>query len=214
MALPTYRVTEILYTLQGEGKLAGTPMVLVRFAGCNLACTKAVEGFDCDTPLAHAQGHAYTTEDLLAAVGNAWYTNDPALPGVARKPRWLLLTGGEPTLQVDADLLQAMRGDGWLTAMETNGTRPVPQGVDWVTVSPKPGARVVVRECDEVKYVCRAGQYPTQAGVLQAAHTLISPAFEEDGTLLQATIDWCVNLVKGNPDLCLSVQIHKLLRVP
>src|SRR5262249_1882780 len=151
----SYRVKEIFYTLQGEGLHAGRPAVFCRFAGCNLWSgreedrARAVCTF-CDTDFVGTDGPGgglfAGAADLAAAVRAAW----PA--GAGGRP-FVVCTGGEPLLQMDAALTDALHAAGFEIAIETNGTRLPPPGIDWVCVSPKAGAELVLRAGDELKLV-------------------------------------------------------------
>jgi len=195
----TFRVNEIFYSLQGEGKLAGTPMVFVRFSECNLRCSLTNAGFDCDTEFASAT--EMTTADILTKMNEL-------------NPRkgWALLTGGEPGLQLSGNLIAALRGDGWRLAIETNGTVALPSGIDWVCVSPKSAEHTLKqRVAHEVKYVRNVGMALPEP-TIKADHYLISPAFEVDGSIKPETVVWCLELVKSAPERwALSVQFHKLI---
>lgn len=204
-----YMVKEIFYSLQGEGVRAGTPNVFVRFAGCNLACNVADHGFDCDTDF--VGGTAYAADELETAMR---MVADPECDGA-------ILTGGEPSLQVDAALVQYLRAHGWHVAMETNGTRRLRYGLDWICVSPKPGTTINQLDADEVKVVLAAGQQLPDL-TIKADHYLVSPAFEpcdHDGDceppacpgyyLNPATLDWAINICLTNPPWRLSCQQHK-----
>ena len=141
-----YRVNEIFYSLQGEGFWTGTPMVFVRFSGCNLRCPF------CDTD--HREGRPMRVEEIVQAVRAA---------GSCKR---VCLTGGEPLLQLDRELVDALHQAGYTLHLETNGTRPVPEGVDWVTLSPKEdfvsGGKVVVEKADELKLVLAPGTDPAK----------------------------------------------------
>jgi 7-carboxy-7-deazaguanine synthase len=184
-----YLINEIFHSLQGEGVRAGIAHVFVRFAKCNLTCNVAEHGFDCDTDFEHGQWH--TLDQLVAAL--------PPCP-------WVLLTGGEPTLQLDLPLVLALSKDRRI-AIETNGTRFLPIRLNWVCVSPKPGSNVVLKVADEVKCVVQAGQTPDPMGV-RSPHYLISPAFKGD-ELDPDALAWCIDWVKANPRWRLSCQQHK-----
>lgn len=196
MAERRYLVNEIFYSLQGEGVRAGTPNLFLRFARCNLACTQETHGFDCDTEF--ESGRWLETEELLAE-----------LRAASPDCRWIVLTGGEPALQVDASLIADLHAAGYRLAIETNGSVALPPGLDWVTVSPKVAEHAIrQRRADEVKYVRGYGQAVPET-VVEADHYLISPAF--DGPDLdRRTLDWCVRLVRENPPWRLSLQQHKL----
>lgn len=197
------RVNEIFYSLQGEGVRTGTANVFVRFSGCNLACDlepgpRSPGGWVCDTEF--VSGRSMEIDQLMREMREAGPIG------------WCVLTGGEPGLQVTGDLLSALHGVGWRVAIETNGTIPLPPDIDWVTVSPKV-AESAVRQltADEVKYVRGFGQGLPRPQC-EARHWLVSPAFNGDHVDPRA-LEWCVVLVKKNPEWRLSVQAHKGWRV-
>lgn len=200
-----YYVNDIFYTLQGEGVRAGTPAVFLRFQGCNLKCNieagpLSPGGFACDTEFnsGRAMGSQEVVDAVVAAAGTC---------------RWVVMTGGEPGLQVDRRLVEMLHEAGFKLAIETNGTRPVDKlGLDWVTLSPKVAEHaVVVEKADEVKYVRAYGQGIPRPQA-KADHHLISPAFH-GGTLDQRTLDWCVRLCLENPKWRLSLQLHQLVGI-
>mgnify|MGYP001588095394 CR=1 FL=1 len=194
-----YTVNEIFYSLQGEGLRVGTANVFVRFAACNLTCKMETHGFDCDTEFSN--GRPFTLNELLVEM--EW------LGGACRAT---VLTGGEPLLQVDEELLRALRAHGWYIALETNGSKPVPPGVDWITCSPKVAEHAVrVAHAQEVKYVRHAGQALPKPQC-EAEHYLLSPAFTPTGMDREA-LNWCIQQVKENPKWRLSVQQHKFWSV-
>jgi 7-carboxy-7-deazaguanine synthase len=201
--LKTYRINEIFYSLQGEGVRAGTPNLFLRFTGCNETCAVETHGFDCDTEF--ASGRALTIEQILSELAEAQSA------GGAR-PTWIILTGGEPGLQVDRELIDALHAAGYQLAIETNGSIALPEGIDWITVSPKV-AEHAIRQlvANEVKYVRNHGQGIPRT-VVQAEHKLISPAFSGD-QLDPRSLAWCVQLVKQNPEWRLSIQMHKSWRI-
>ncbi|HXO22210.1 MAG TPA: 7-carboxy-7-deazaguanine synthase QueE [Thermoanaerobaculia bacterium] len=190
-----YVVNEIFYSLQGEGVRAGTANLFLRFARCNLACSAETHGFDCDTEF--ESGRRMTIAEILAE-----------LRELSADCRWVVLTGGEPALQVDRELIDALHGAGYLLAIETNGSVELPDGIDWITVSPKVAEHAIrQRRAHEVKYVRGHGQGIPRT-VVVADHYLISPAF--DGPDLDPrALDWCIRLARENPAWRLSVQQHK-----
>lgn len=194
-----YRVNEWFYSLQGEGVRAGSPNLFLRFSGCNESCARESHGFDCDTEF--VSGTTLTADQI---VSNLKETN-PDCP-------WVILTGGEPALQVDEELIKVLKSAGYKLAIETNGSVELPEGLDWITVSPKV-AEHALRQCfaDEVKYVRSYGQAIPKTRVT-ARHKLISPAFDGD-VLNRKTLQWCIRLVKDNPDWALSVQQHKIWKI-
>lgn len=194
-----YRIREIFYTLQGEGVRAGEPSVFVRFSGCNVGCRAEIVGFDCDTD------HLSTVHDMSAdAIVNS--IND-----IRGDCNWVVLTGGEPSLQVDPILISRLKHEGYLLAIETNGSRALPPGLDWITVSPKRGMVVFQRVASEVKVVLAAGDKIPMLDVT-ARYRLLSPAFEGD-ELPQKNLEHCIDLCLANPSWRLSVQQHKLWKV-
>jgi len=194
-----YIVKEIFYSLQGEGMRAGEASVFVRFAGCNLNCRKETHGFDCDTDF--KGGVKLTAEGVLEAIKN-----------VNEHCRWIVLTGGEPAVQLDSALVSVLKAAGYSLAIETNGTKALPEGLDWISVSPKPGTCLEQTRAMEVKYVLRAGDLLPTRSEIKAAYYLLSPAFEGN-TLPQDNLRHCINLCLGNPKWILSVQLHKLIGV-
>lgn len=190
-----YRINEIFYSVQGEGVRAGAASLFLRFSNCNLHCSVESHGFDCDTEF--ESGHDMTADEIVAALGN-----------LSTACRWVVLTGGEPALQLDEALIAVLHAAGYRLAIETNGTRELPEGLDWVTVSPKvPEEALRQRQANEVKYVRAVGQQIPET-VVEADHYLISPAFEGDCVSPQ-TLEWCLDLVRRNPEWRLSVQQHK-----
>ena len=197
-----YLVNEVFYSLQGEGLRAGEPSFFLRLAKCNLACQAETHGFDCDTEF--ESGRWMTLPEIL-----------DELRQLSAKCEWVVLTGGEPALQVDAGMIDALHAAGYKLAIETNGSVELPQGsnrIDWITVSPKVAEHAIrQKRAHEVKYVRGYGQAIPKT-VVEAEHYLISPAFEGD-QLDPRTLDWCIRLCKENPPWRLSVQQHKLWQV-
>lgn len=194
-----YRVNEIFYSLQGEGVRAGTPNLFLRFSRCNLECRVETHGFDCDTEF--ESGRSMTLPEIVAEMRS-----------LSTECRWVVLTGGEPALQVDLELIGTLHAEGYSLAIETNGSIELAAGIDWITVSPKVAEHAIrQRRADEVKYVRGYGQGVPKT-VVEAGHYLISPAF--DGAEVdRRTLDWCIRLCRENPPWRLSVQQHKLWSV-
>ncbi len=209
--MKTYLINEIFYSIQGEGVRAGTANVFVRFAGCNLKCDiepgpKSPGGFACDTEF--ESGRRMTAKEIVdeifRLIGNS-------VPLGESNPS-AILTGGEPGLQIDKEFVDRLHKFGIWISIETNGTIELPPGIDWVTLSPKVAEHALkVLDCDELKYVRGYGQgIPNPRA--KASHLLISPAF--DGmSPNHETLQWCVKLVKENPEWRLSLQTHKWLGV-
>jgi 7-carboxy-7-deazaguanine synthase len=194
-----YLVNEIFYSLQGEGVRAGTPALFLRLARCNQECKAETHGFDCDTEF--ESGRWLTAPEIVAEARL-----------LSERCDWLILTGGEPALQLDSALVAALHAAGFQLAIETNGSIELPAGIDWITVSPKVAEHAIrQRQAHEVKYVRGYGQALPRT-VVEADHYLISPAF--DGAEIdRRALDWCIRLCKDNPPWRLSVQQHKLWQV-
>ncbi|MBY4897963.1 7-carboxy-7-deazaguanine synthase [Cupriavidus sp. AU9028] len=213
----TYAVKEIFYTLQGEGANAGRAAVFCRFAGCNLWTgreedrEKAVCRF-CDTDFVGTDGTLggkYRSADELADMVAAQW------PRSAQErrdfPGLVVCTGGEPLLQLDAPLIDALHARGFEIAIETNGTIPVPEGIDWVCVSPKMGAELVVRRGDELKVVIpQPGQDFAAYETLDFHHYLVQPM---DGPLARENMARAVDFCQQHPRWRLSLQTHKMLGI-
>ncbi len=200
-----YSVNEIFVSPQGEGVRAGILHVFIRFSGCNLSCSAdGDEGFDCDTDFSNGT-HYETAQQLVAAVR-----------AVAGQCKWVLLTGGEPLLQVDNALTDALVEAGFRIAIETNGTRPLCDALlrtsVWVCVSPKTAEHTLrVGVASELKYVIPDGRAIPKPR-LKAHHYLLSPVFTPDG-IDGRSLRWCLRLLQENPTWRLSLQTHKMMGV-
>ncbi|MBR0553698.1 7-carboxy-7-deazaguanine synthase [Stakelama marina] len=206
----TYSVKEMFLTLQGEGVNAGARAVFVRFAGCNLWTGReqdratAICRF-CDTDFVGTNGVGggkfADGEALAEAAARHW--------GAGRDKRLAVLTGGEPMLQVDDALVEALHGEGFTIAIETNGTLPVHPGIDWVCVSPKAGSSVVQRSGDELKLVWpQAGTDLDELEGWDFRHFLVQPMDSEEA---EANREAAIALAMERPRWRLSLQTHKLL---
>ena len=210
----TYSVKEIYYTLQGEGANTGRAAVFCRFAGCNLWTGREQDRHDatcqfCDTDFVGTDGPGggrfASAGELAAAVAAAWPAAEPGR-------RFVVCTGGEPLLQLDSELLQALHEEGFEIAVETNGTVPPPAGIDWLCVSPKVGAELVVTNGDEIKLVFpQAGGEPDQFEQLDFRHFFLQPM---DGPDRQAHTAAALQYCLAHPRWRLSLQTHKLLGIP
>lgn len=205
-----YAVKEIFLTLQGEGAQAGRRAVFCRFAGCNLWTgreqdrTKAICKF-CDTDFVGTDGTLggkYADAAALAErIGETW--------GAAQDDRYVVLTGGEPMLQVDDALIEALHGEGFTVAIESNGTLPVPRLIDWICISPKAGSELVQTSGDELKLVWpQPGSDVERLAELDFAHRLIQPL---DDANAADNARHCIDLVMRDPRWRLSLQTHKTL---
>lgn len=210
----TYSIKEMFYTLQGEGAHAGRPAVFCRFSGCNLWTGResdrasAVCQF-CDTDFVGTDGEGggkfATAAALAAAVDSLW-------PSVYPAGKYVVFTGGEPLLQLDAALIDAMHAVGFTIAIETNGTLPVPAGVDWICVSPKMGSTLVVTKGSEIKVVIpQTNQDLAAYEQLDFQHFFVQPM---DGPLAEFNTRLAIETCKRNPRWSLSLQTHKLLNIP
>ena len=178
------KINEIFYSLQGEGFHTGTPAVFVRFSGCNLRCSF------CDTQ--HEEG--------------LWMDDDSILKAVNRFPaKMVILTGGEPGLWVDKLFIDALHKAGKYVCIETNGTRVLPENIDWVTCSPKEGASVVLKHIDEVKVVY-VGQNLSAYTQIEASHFFLQPCS-------CANTQEVVTYILSHPVWRLSLQTHKLIQI-
>lgn len=210
-----YAVKEIVYTLQGEGARTGRPAVFCRFAGCNLWSGREADRAGaicrfCDTDFVGTDGPGGSrfadAEALAEAVAARWPKHD------AGARRYVVCTGGEPLLQLDAALVAALHARGFEVAIETNGTLPVPAGVDWVCVSPKAGAELVVRAGHELKLVYpQDGIEPEAFEGLAFEHFFLQP---KDGPQRDEHTRRAIAHCLARPRWRLSLQTHKLLGIP
>lgn len=190
--MKTYKINEIFYSLQGEGFFTGTPSVFIRFSGCNLRCPF------CDTD--HSDGRMLTCPEIMEEVEK--YPSGH-----------VVLTGGEPSLSIDREFIQAIHSLGKSVAIETNGTTPLPENIDWITLSPKfdlqPDPPLRITECDELKVVYH-GQDMSIYSDIAARHHFIQPCDtgnpETDRQFLEESIRYCLE----HPHWRLSLQTHKL----
>ncbi len=209
-----YRVKEIYYTLQGEGAQTGRPAVFCRFAGCNLWSGNEADraaatcGF-CDTDFVGTDGPGGGVFPTARALGQAVRAKWPRAAGGRSL---VVCTGGEPLLQLDEALVEALHGAGLEIAIETNGTRPAPPGVDWICVSPKAGAELVLAGGDELKLVYpQEGAEPERFAGLAFRHFFLQPM---DGPERDANTALAVQYCLEHPQWRLSLQTHKYLGIP
>ena len=191
------KVNEIFYSLQGEGYHSGTPAVFVRFSGCNLRCPF------CDTQ--HEEGIEMSEAEIVEAV--------KAYPASL-----VVVTGGEPAMQLTEGLVDALHAAGKYVSVETNGTLPLPKNVDWITLSPKdiwvgPQAAPVLSHADELKLLFDGRHEPSLYSHIAVAHRFLQPCDmgndARNAEIMQATVDY----IKKNPAWRLSLQIHKILKI-
>jgi 7-carboxy-7-deazaguanine synthase len=209
----TYAVKEIFYTLQGEGAQAGRASVFCRFAGCNLWSGReqdraaAVCTF-CDTDFVGTDGQGggkfATAEALAAEIASHWPADRPGRP-------YVVCTGGEPLLQLDAPLVAALHAQGFEIAVETNGTQPAPEGLDWICVSPKADSEIVLTRGHELKLVYpQPAAQPERFAALDFQHFFLQPM---DSVLkaehTRAAVAYCM----AHPQWRLSVQMHKVIGI-
>jgi len=210
----SYAVKEIFYTLQGEGANTGRPAVFCRFAGCNLWSgherdrATAVCRF-CDTDFVGTDGLGggrFASAGALAkAVAAAW-------PQTESGARFVVCTGGEPLLQLDAPLVATLHAEGFEIAIETNGTQPGLDGIDWVCVSPKAGAELVLQRGDELKLIFpQPGLDPARFEHLPFSHFFVQPM---DGPDRLRNTELAIRYCLEHPRWRLSLQTHKLLGIP
>ncbi len=207
----SYAVKEIFLTLQGEGMQAGRRAVFLRFSGCNLWSGRERDRADaecnfCDTDFVGTDGvngGRYEAEALADKVDSLWAEGERKL---------VVVTGGEPLLQLDAPLIDALHARGFAVAVESNGTLPALPGIDWLCVSPKAGTRVVQRSGDELKLVWpQPGIDPAELARWEFGHFLIQPM---DGADAKTALERSIAFVMANPGWKLSLQTHKLIGLP
>jgi len=194
-----WKINEIFYSLQGEGYHTGVAAVFIRFSGCNLRCSF------CDT--SHQDGTMMSLPQLVQEASR--YPQAPLL----------VLTGGEPALWIDEQMVQTIKSmTGKRIAIETNGTRPLPHGIDWVTLSPKCGmdggdlSPLKLHHCDELKVVY-CGQDLSQYDDIQATYRYLQPCWTADTEQCQRNMDATVQAVLSHPTWRLSLQTHRVLGI-
>jgi 7-carboxy-7-deazaguanine synthase len=208
----TYTVKEIFYTLQGEGAQAGRPAVFCRFSGCNLWSGREIDREEavcrfCDTEFVGTDGPGggkFSSSRALAdAIERSW--------GAAGKHRFVVFTGGEPLLQLDTSLIDAVHARGFEIAVETNGTLEPPSGIEWICVSPKAGAPWRLKVGQELKLIYpQTGLLPDDIEELPFRHFWVQPMDGPDRDRNTAeAIDYCLR----NPRWRLGVQTHKLIGI-
>ncbi|MDD2246133.1 MAG: 7-carboxy-7-deazaguanine synthase QueE [Proteiniphilum sp.] len=188
-------VNEIFYSLQGEGGRAGQASIFIRLAKCNLNCSF------CDTEF--EQGIKMSPEEVLSTIGKYGC-------------RWIIWTGGEPTLQLTDDVVAFFKEKGYLQAIETNGTKKVPAGIDYISCSPKQNfekIRDLIPEVDELRFPIKKGdQLPDISILPKTDRYLLSPVFDNNN-IIKENVDYCISLIKENPLWALSLQTHKLIGI-
>lgn len=207
-----YKVKEIYYTLQGEGYHSGRPAIFVRFSGCNLWSGREEDRADaicnfCDTDFRGTDGPLggrYSAVELKETILSLW-------PDFNRHP-FIVCTGGEPLLQLDEPLTEELQNSHIEIAVETNGTQPRPAGIDWLCVSPKPSAEVLLRSGDELKLVYpQIAVQPEQVADWNFSHFYLQPM---DGPQLEENTRRTVEYCKVHPQWRLSLQSHKYINIP
>jgi 7-carboxy-7-deazaguanine synthase (Cx14CxxC type) len=209
----TYAVKELFKTLQGEGAQAGRAAVFCRFAGCNLWSGREEDRAEavckfCDTEFVGTDGEGggkfVTATELAEAIARTW--------SGSFERRYVVFTGGEPLLQLDASLLAAIHAEGFEVAVETNGTLEPPAGIDWVCVSPKAGAPFALKAGNELKLVFpQAGIDPAALETLPFDHFWVQPM---DGPARAANTEAAVAFCMAHPKWRLSLQTHKIIGIP
>jgi 7-carboxy-7-deazaguanine synthase len=210
----SYAVKEIFYTLQGEGAHTGRAAVFCRFAGCNLWSGRESDRASaicrfCDTDFVDVNGPGggkfANAESLATAIEAQW-------PDAYHERRFVVCTGGEPLLQLNAPLIDALHALGFEIAVETNGTIAAPPGIDWICVSPKAGSTLVQTTGDELKLVFpQINAHPLQFDQLQFRHFFIQPM---DGPDREMNTQLAVRFCMEHPRWRLSLQTHKFLGIP
>ena len=210
----SYSVKEIFYSLQGEGAQVGRPTVFCRFSGCNLWSGREQDRSNaickfCDTDFIGVDGiGGGKFKDALSLAKNVkayWPKNI-----LGQVPPYVVCTGGEPLLQLDEALIEAFHDEGMEVAIETNGTLSVPDGVDWVCVSPKAGSKLIVNKGDEIKLVYpQLGAQPSDFLGLDFNYFFLQPMEESEKNNVKSTMMYCL----AHPKWRLSLQTHKILAV-
>lgn len=190
-----FKVNEIFYSVQGEGTMTGRAAIFVRLSGCNLNCPF------CDTQ--HQEGQFFTADEICQQIKDY-----PA--------QLVVITGGEPSLQIDEALIDKLHDTDHVVAIETNGTRELPHNVDWITLSPKdmfcPNAEPVLTSADEIKVVYDGVQFRTYDNI-HTHHRYIQPCDTGDAEKNAAIINKTIEYVKNNPQWKISLQTQKILKV-
>ncbi len=206
----SYQVKEIFYTLQGEGSNAGRPAVFCRFAGCNLWSGREQDRANaicqfCDTDFVGTNGTLGgkfdSAQALAERIAAQW-------PGTDSAHRFVVMTGGEPLLQVDTELIDALHTQGFQIAVETNGTIAAPEGIDWICVSPKAGSTWVQRQGHELKLVWpQPGMDLDECEAANFTHHFLQPM---DNIARAANTQVCIDQCLQRPSWRLTLQTHKI----
>ncbi|MBP7105244.1 MAG: radical SAM protein [Fermentimonas sp.] len=188
-------VNEIFYSLQGEGGRTGQASIFIRLAKCNLACSF------CDTDF--ERGVKMSLEEVFKEIEQY-------------NCKWIIWTGGEPALQLNDKIVAFFKERGYLQAIETNGTKRIPSGIDYITCSPKQNFEIVkelIPEVDELRFPIQKGDPLPDISILPKTNRyLLSPIFDND-KVIQENVDYCISLIKDNPVWALSLQTHKLIGI-
>ena len=192
-----YKVNEIFYSLQGEGRWMGRPAVFVRMSGCNLKCPF------CDTDF---RGYSeMSADDILSRCLEE-----------GGECRFIVLTGGEPSLQVDEQLIATLHQAGYYLSMETNGTHAIPEGIDWVTCSPKvdftEGGEPAVKQVDELKLIFD-GEHQISDHGIACTFRYLQPCDVGNDSRNYLILNECIKYIKAHPEWQLSVQMHKIVGI-
>ena len=189
-------INEIFYSLQGEGARTGRPSIFIRLSKCNLRCSF------CDTE--YDSGEEMSLEEIHKDIEKFGC-------------KWIVWTGGEPTLQLTDEMVAFFKSKGYMQAIETNGTRKVPQGIDYITCSPKQHferIKELILHAHELRFpMVKGDELPNLQELPEADNYLLSPIFDAN-KLNKENLDYCVKLIKENPQWSLSVQLHKLIKIP
>lgn len=182
------RVNDIFYSLQGEGRNTGRAAIFIRFAGCNLSCPF------CDTDFASYE--SLSDDDILRRIAS--YPS-----------RFVVLTGGEPSLQVDSAFVGMLHDHGYEVAMETNGTHDICDGIDWITCSPK--GKTVITRCNELKCIFEEHTTAPDDHDIIADYKYLQPCDVQDAERNAAIVERCMDYILSHPEWRLSLQTHKFV---
>ena len=207
----TYKIKEIYYTLQGEGFHTGQAAIFCRFTGCNLWSGREEDRYKaicqfCDTDFVGMDGELggrYSAKSLVEIIRSLW--PDPS------SPCFVVFTGGEPALQLDSELITELHEHNCFIAIETNGTLALPEGIDWVCMSPKAGSEVVIKSGNELKLVFpQETMMPDKFEDWTFDHHYLQPMDSEE---IEENTRHAVKYIRSNPKWKLSIQTHKILGI-
>lgn len=187
------RVKDIFYSLQGEGARSGEASIFIRLSGCNLCCPF------CDTD--YSGFIEMSIEEIRDAI-------------VDYKCDWIVWTGGEPTLQLTDDIVSYFKSNGFNQAIESNGTKSIPKGLDYVVISPKSGYKIKAKWANEVRIPVSVGDDISKYDMIESNHYYLSPVFDENDQIIKENLDYCIDyILNTNNNWRLTTQDHKIWNI-